>query len=228
MHRVLTLPVAIDQVSSPWPVQTSVVWSGPEWVEEAPAEPLQVTVRYVAPTLGGGEAVLNGELSGPSSMVRWVSEDTTGLSEGFSECLRERRPFCPLTVLQTWLNGQVGQGLTNLSAGAPRALSGLENEFELRSVQLVGEGQAQAENTLSARTRQLLTCYERATRGGLSIAGPLVVSFDVANGRAQDVSVDVAPEHPSLGSCVKKKIERLRFPGSVDGSVYVAWELGKY
>ena len=227
MHRVLTLPVGIDSTSSPWPVRTSVVWSGPEWGEEESHEPLQVTVRYVAPTLGGEEAVLNGELHGPSAVVRWVSDDPAGIGRGLGECLVARRPFCPLAVLQGWVNSQVGQGLPPVSAGAPRALSGLEEEFQLVSVQVVGEGQSQAENTLQARTRQLLTCYERATRGGLLVGGPLVISFDVANGRAQDVSVDVAPEHPSLGSCVSKKLGRLRFPGAVDGSVYASWELGQ-
>ena len=226
MHRVLTLPVAIAPSSSPWPVQTSVVWSGPEWGEEATAEPLQVTVRYVAPTLGGAEIVMNGTLAGPAAVVQWDSQDTEGLTAGLEECLRVRQPFCPLVELQSWLNSQVGQGLTNLTSGAPRALSGLEAEFQLTSVQLVGSGQSQAESTLKTRTRQLLTCYERATRGGLSVSGPLSLSFDVVSGRAQDVSVDLAPDHPTLGSCVAKKIERLRFPGSVAGSVYASWELG--
>ena len=226
MHRVLSLPVAIDAATSPWPVRASVIWSGPEWADTTSVEPMRVSVRYLAPTLGNREALMRGELQGPSETVRWVEPDSHGLSAELTACLTTRRPFCPLSVLQGWLNSQVGQVLPDSGGGAPRSLSGLESEFRLESVQLVGEGRDQVEATLKARSRQLLSCYERATRSGARVAGPLVISMDVAGGRVQDLSLDAAPDHPSLGTCIQKKARRIRFPSGVEGSVYVSWDLG--
>jgi hypothetical protein len=228
MHRVLSVPVSIDPVSSPWPVMSSVIWAGEEWSDQAASqEPLKVSLRYSVPTLGNRETVLRGHLDGPGLEVRWVETGTSDIASGLAACRKNRTPFCPLRVLNGWVNLQVGQAAPILSGGPPRSVSELARFLNLESVVVQGEGQSRADATLKGKKNQLLACYERATRNGVTLKGPLIVSFEVGAGRVSSVEINAAPDHQGFSACLEKRFRRIRFPSVVEGVVYGTWVVGE-
>jgi hypothetical protein len=228
MHRVLSVPVAIDPVSSPWPVLSSVIWAGQEWSDEgAGSEPLRVSLRYTVPTLGNRETGMRGRLDGPGLEVQWTEKGNSTIAEGLADCRKNRTPFCPLRVLSDWVNVQVGQAAPALSGGAPRSVAQLSQFLKLESVVVRGAGQVRAQATLKAKKNQLLACYERATRNGTVVRGPLIVSLDVAAGRVSEVALNAAPDHPGFSACLEKRLGRVRFPTVVDGVVFGTWVVGE-
>ena len=228
LHRVLSVPVAIDSVSSPWPVATTVIWSGSEWSDtQTDLEPLRVSLRYTVPTLGNREALLRGSLENPGAEVRWQEPGDSGIAAGLAECRKSRTPFCPLRALSNWVNAQVGHAAPEGSGGAPRSVSQLEALMRIESVVVEGVGQERALATLRGKKNLLLSCYERATRSGQELSGPLIVSFDVSAGRVSAVEINAAPDHPAFGQCILKRMKRIRFPSVVDGAVYGTWTLGE-
>lgn len=228
MHRVLSVPVSLDPVSSPWPVMSSVIWAGVEWSDqETSREPLKVSLRYTVPTLGNRETVLRGRLDGPGLEVQWMEPGTTDIASGLAACRKNRTPFCPLRVLSDWVNVQVGQAAPALSGGPPRSVSELSRFLRLERVVVQGKGQARADATLKGKKNQLLACYERATRNGVTLTGPLIVSLEVGAGRVSDVEINAAPDHQGFSVCLEKRFRRIRFPSVVDGVVYGTWVLGE-
>lgn len=227
MHRVLSVPVAIDPVSSPWPVLSSAIWAGEEWSEgEASGDPLRLSLRYTVPTLGNRETVLRGRLDGPGLEVQWTEKGSSDIAEGLAACRKTRTAFCPLRVLNEWVNVQVGQAAPTLSGGAPRSVAQLSRFLKLESVVVQGAGQARAQATLKSKKNQLLACYERATRNGTVLRGPLIVSLDVAAGRVRAVEINAAPDHAGFSACLEKRLGRIRFPTVVDGVVFGTWVVG--
>jgi hypothetical protein len=228
MHRVLSVPVAIAPQSSPWPVMSSAIWGGEEWSDLAEStEPLWISLRYVVPTLGNRETVLRGRLDGPGLEVEWTEPGESTLVADFASCRKNRTPFCPLRALGGWVNIQVGQAAPTMSGGSPRSVSQLAEYFRLESVVVDGAGQPRAEATLQGKKNQLLACYERATRNGTSLSGPLIVSLHVDAGRVSGVEINAAPDHTGFGQCLEKRLNRIRFPTVVEGTVFGTWVVGK-
>jgi hypothetical protein len=227
MHRVLSLPVEIDPQSSPWPVMSSAIWGGEEWSDVSESiEPLWISLRYSVPTLGNRETVLRGRLDGPGLEVEWTEPGNSSLVADFASCRKNRTPFCPLRVLGDWVNVQVGQAAPTLSGGSPRSVSQMSAFLRLESVVVDGVGQERAKATLRGKKNQILACYERATRNGTDLSGPLIVSMQVDAGRVSEVEINAAPAHTGFGQCLEKRLNRIRFPTVVEGMVFGTWVIG--
>jgi hypothetical protein len=226
MHRVLSVPVAIHGISSPWPVNATAIWAGAEWSEEEQAGPLTFSLRYTVPTLGNRETILRGRLEEPGAEVLWTEAGDSGIADGLALCRKSRTSFCPLRALTNWVNAQVGLATPMASGGAPRSVSQLSEMMRLESVVMEGSGRERAFATLRGKRNLLLSCYERATRGAQELSGPLIVSMDVSGGRVSDVELNAGPDHPSFGLCIQKRMKRVRFPAVVEGAVIGVWSLG--
>ena len=227
MHRVASVPVAIDSGSTLWPVHTTAIWSGKPWAEgEEATGPYHLSLRYVVPNLGNRETVMRGRIQDLGGSLEWIEPGDSGLADGLSDCVEKRIAFCPLRVLSNWVSHQASIGLPTKTNAPRRSVTEIKSHVRLESVKSDGGDIERIRSVIRSRQNQVLACYERATRDGAVLSGPLIVTLDVESGRVVAAEVNAAPDHAGFVSCVRKRLPRLRFPTGTEAAVYVTWAVG--